>query len=37
MSVLANKPKFNSKEGFSRAGWEIQNKVTNLFVKIAMF
>ena len=35
MSTWAGKPKFTSWEGyFGRAGWDIQNKVTKLFVKI---
>ena len=38
MSVLAGNSKFTSWEGdFRRAGWEIQNKVTNLFFKILKF
>ena len=35
MSILASKPKFTSWVGdFGRGGWEIQNKVTKLFVNI---
>ena len=38
MSILAGKPKLTSWEvEFDRAGWEIQNKVTKLFVKIFKF
>ena len=38
MSVLASKPKFTSWEtDFDRAGCEIQNRVTKLFVKIFKF
>ena len=38
MSILAGKLKFTNWEGeFGWAGWEIQNKVTKLFVKIFRF
>ena len=38
MSILAGKLKFASSQGdFGRAGWEIQNKVTKLFVKMFKF
>ena len=38
MSILAGKPKLTSWEGdFGQAGWEIQNKVTKLSVKIFTF
>ena len=38
MPILAGKPKFTTWEGyFGRAGWENQNKVTKLFVKILKF
>ena len=37
-SVLAGNPKFTSWEGdFGRAGWEIQNKVAKLIVKILKY